>query len=463
MRGVILELGLLGCILLQLMLAGLLLLGPPLRPGGVAPPGRRQPPGHTTDVEHVRARLVNKNPVVGHHHDDSRLPRRARGQLVAQPHHGLDAEVVGGLVQQQNVRLPKERGREGHAHAPAAAERAQLPAPQLLAEAEVGQQLHGPLLGGVGLDGLQLPEALLKSLDLLDARLAIQLSHLRHEDAPLHVGVHDRLRRHLVHGRRREGHLLRDVVHGHRGRHATYAPGRHVPKQRRLALAVAPDEAVPTAGGHREGAFLEQVHAAARVRQRQRADLDVAVECSLHGAQLHGSLPGLFHLRIQLRRLRLGRRRLLRPLLVGLGSGALRLQVLLDRNGLDGLGGGRCIVLGDFVGGVIPLGPLGLFELGQYCRGHLRRRQSLGLRFRRRLRRPQPHRGHEGLRRRRRRGRSLRRPRQQFPQVDFLRLGLFRRHGALSRPRTRVRDEPRLEVRVPRNRQWAGARCEVRA
>ena len=45
------------------------------------------------------------------------------GQELFEPGDGVDVEVVGGFVEEQQVRLPDQRARQEHAAAPAAGER----------------------------------------------------------------------------------------------------------------------------------------------------------------------------------------------------------------------------------------------------------------------------------------------------------------------------------------------------
>ena len=51
---------------------------------------------------------------------DDQHGRGIMGEIVDQPERAFEIEIVGGLVEQQNVRRRKEHGGEGHAHAPAA-------------------------------------------------------------------------------------------------------------------------------------------------------------------------------------------------------------------------------------------------------------------------------------------------------------------------------------------------------
>ena len=76
-------------------------------------------------------------------------------QPIFQPQRGFKVEVVGRLVQQQQIGLEKQRLGEGHAHAPAAgifANRAHL---RRHVEAQAGQHRGRAGWRGIGADGLQ--------------------------------------------------------------------------------------------------------------------------------------------------------------------------------------------------------------------------------------------------------------------------------------------------------------------
>ena len=66
------------------------------------------------------------------------------GEIVLQPQRALEVEVVGGLVEQQQVGLGEQHGGERHAHAPAAREFRARALLRRLVEAEAGQDARGP-------------------------------------------------------------------------------------------------------------------------------------------------------------------------------------------------------------------------------------------------------------------------------------------------------------------------------
>ena len=76
-------------------------------------------------------------------------------QEVLQPQHRLQVEVVGGLVEQQQVGLREQQAGECHAHPPAAGEAVERTVLRFLVEAEAEQDLRRPAGGGVGVDGDQ--------------------------------------------------------------------------------------------------------------------------------------------------------------------------------------------------------------------------------------------------------------------------------------------------------------------
>ena len=189
-----------------------------------------------------------------------------------------DRQVVGRLVEQQQVGLREDGGGEGGAHAPAARERAHLPFDQLRREAQIAQQRPRALLGRVGVDELERALHVDQPLRLLGAGLVDrgELGGLGKEEPPLDVRVHHVLRRRPAQRLLVELHLLRHVMHGELRRDVAHGPPRNRAQQRGLALAVAADEAVDAPAHERERRVLEQVHPTARIGQREGLGLDRA-------------------------------------------------------------------------------------------------------------------------------------------------------------------------------------------
>jgi hypothetical protein len=212
-------------------------------------------------------------------------------QVVLEPQHGVQVEVVGRLVQQQEVRLHVQRAREGHAHAPPAGQRARRAAHHRVVEREAAQQGHRARLGAVGVDLLQaLPHGrqaggggvgrrgsrrgccgLVAAAPLAAAAAAAAaLCAAR----PLHLG----LERPLLLEQRRALRVARDdgvergpLVPGHLLLHvqdlvplgdALDVPVRQRAQQRRLAGPVAADEAVAPPAREGELPVLDEVLAA---------------------------------------------------------------------------------------------------------------------------------------------------------------------------------------------------------
>jgi hypothetical protein len=83
-------------------------------------------------------RVVEQLPVVAD--DQSGLGVLPQPRL--EPERALQVEVVGGLVQQQQVGFGEQGRGHGHAHAPAAGELAHRPVQVRGAEAQAGQDLR---------------------------------------------------------------------------------------------------------------------------------------------------------------------------------------------------------------------------------------------------------------------------------------------------------------------------------
>ena len=96
---------------------------------------------------------VEEFPVVGNQQQGARVSL----QPVFQPDHRIQVEMVGGLVEQQQVGTAHQRARQVQAHAPAAGKfrhRALLIAGP---KSQTMQQLSGTAAGGVAIQRLELP------------------------------------------------------------------------------------------------------------------------------------------------------------------------------------------------------------------------------------------------------------------------------------------------------------------
>jgi len=95
--------------------------------------------------EDAGAQGVEKRPVVRDHQQGAGIAR----QVILKPQQRFEIEVVGRLVQHQQVRGLDEEAREMRAHDPAAGERACGPVMVVLAKSEAGEDLFGARFEGV--------------------------------------------------------------------------------------------------------------------------------------------------------------------------------------------------------------------------------------------------------------------------------------------------------------------------
>ena len=76
-------------------------------------------------------------------------------ELLLQPHTGIQVQVVGGLVQEEQVRLQEEGPGEGNPHPPATREVLRHLLLHFVGEAEASQDVGSLGLGGVGVDAVE--------------------------------------------------------------------------------------------------------------------------------------------------------------------------------------------------------------------------------------------------------------------------------------------------------------------
>ena len=74
---------------------------------------------------------------------------------ILQPQHAFEIEIVGGLVQQQQIGRREQDRRQRHAHAPAAGKFAAGAQLVFGGKAQAGQNLRGAGRRGIGVDGIQ--------------------------------------------------------------------------------------------------------------------------------------------------------------------------------------------------------------------------------------------------------------------------------------------------------------------
>ena len=159
-------------------------------------------------------------------------------QIVLEPQRAFEVEIVGGLVEQQQVGLGEQHGGERHAHAPAAGVFRAGPLLGRLVEAETGQDACGPRRGGMGAD---VAEAL---VDVGDAAGIVRRFRLGEQARAFAVGGEHELDQALRSARR---FLRHPADAGGAGNIDAAVVGlqlaRDQAQQRGLARAVAPDEA----------------------------------------------------------------------------------------------------------------------------------------------------------------------------------------------------------------------------
>ncbi len=193
------------------------------------------------------------------HHDHQRLET---DEVVLEPVHGVHVEVVGGLVEQQDVGLAEERLGQQRAHLLAAGELLHALVVQRLVDAQAGEQ-RADL--GLRLVAVEIGEGRLElggavavgfgEVGLGVDRLA-RLEHLEQLGVALHHGVDGRalIVGELVLLQRRQAQPGGDVHVAVRGLEIA---AEHL-EQRRLAGAVGADQAVAMAGQELDVDVLEE-------------------------------------------------------------------------------------------------------------------------------------------------------------------------------------------------------------
>jgi hypothetical protein len=195
--------------------------------------------------------------------------QRARVALepVLEPQHRVEVEVVGRLVEQQQVGARRERLREVEAHAPAAREARDRVGVARVGDAQARQELGRPRARGVAAD-LLVPVVQLGERVAVRGVLALLAGERGFDLAQLDVAVE-----HEVEGRRARPR----ASPARRARSSSAAAGRpcrilvdlaaQQREQARLAAAVGPDDAdaMPRVHGHRRA--FEQAVRAARERE----------------------------------------------------------------------------------------------------------------------------------------------------------------------------------------------------
>ena len=202
-------------------------------------------------------------------------------EIVLQPLHGLQVQVVGGLVQEQDVRALKQHPGQLGPLAPAAGKLADAAQELVLGKAQAREDGPGPVLRIVADAPLQVGLALGEphELGLVVGRCG--LFPLAPELAPGGQGRQDPGQQGLVQVRvgKLLGHVTqaRALLHVHLAAVGLHLPGQDA-QERALAAAVGPGHGQTHARSHLEGQPVEQVLAA--VGLDQIADRDARHEKS---------------------------------------------------------------------------------------------------------------------------------------------------------------------------------------
>ena len=184
--------------------------------------------------------------------DDDHRARIVR-QMVFQPQRAFEIEIVGRLVQQQQIRRREQRRGERHAHAPAAGKFGDRPGLVRGRKSEPAQDRRRARRRGMGIDidqpGLDLGDTIgiVGGFGLMQQRIALQIG-LQHDVDEAFRAVGGFLRQAADAPARRQ----RDAAGLHRQLAADGV------KQRRFADAVAADETDARAGHDLHRAVVDQ-------------------------------------------------------------------------------------------------------------------------------------------------------------------------------------------------------------
>ena len=190
-------------------------------------------------------------------------------QVLLQPLHALRVQVVGGLVEQQQVGLGQQQPAQRHPSAFAAGQ-----AGDVGIRRRAAQRVHGLLDLAVQVPGIPVVELLLQLAHLLEQLVGVVGRHLLGDlvvlgEQPLGLG-------HAVLDVAEDGlglvqlGLLGEQAHGEAGQQARVAVGRllharHHPEQGRLAGAVRADDADLGAGQEGQRDVIEDDLVAVRL------------------------------------------------------------------------------------------------------------------------------------------------------------------------------------------------------
>ncbi len=213
--------------------------------------------------------------------------RRIARQIVDEPERAFEIEIIGRLVEEQQVRRRKEHRRQRHAHPPAAGKFREWAALRLVIEAQTGKNMRRARRRGMGVD---VDKA---GLDFSDAMRIGRRFGLDKQSGALNIGGEDEVEE----GRRAAGRFLLDAAEPHLLRHRDRArigrqiAGDHI-EQRGLASAVAADEADPRPFGESGCRLVEEDAGAEPVGQfTNMKHRRVLTRCSEDGKPKSSGLP----------------------------------------------------------------------------------------------------------------------------------------------------------------------------
>mmetsp|Transcript_5424 Transcript_5424/g.10351 ORF Transcript_5424/g.10351 Transcript_5424/m.10351 type:complete len:318 (-) Transcript_5424:233-1186(-) len=250
-------------------------------------------------VYDVCAHRVQEVSVV-RHNDERLLPAL---QVLLQPEHGAQVEMVGGLVQQQQRGLDEERARERDAHAPAAGEGLGRPCLHRGGEAQAMQDLGRARIRSVCVFSVQqlvhlnkpcVCSILVHGFAILTQNFQSLLWHfccgechqillLLSKLHEFYVRIHHCLERSAVVA----NHLLLHQQYVNVLRHRNLS-SRQQSQQRGLALTIGTNQTVSAAVHHAEGCVLHKLFALGHHRKPLNLDVARHVVCQVHLLHLLG-------------------------------------------------------------------------------------------------------------------------------------------------------------------------------
>ncbi len=173
--------------------------------------------------------------------------------MLREPERAFDIEIVGGLVEQQQIGLAKKHGRERHAHAPAARKLGAGAADILRRKAEAGENGRGARRSGLCTNIRE------SQLDIGDAVGIRRGFRLLHECEAFGIGCENRVEQGLRPARRFLRDMAEDRLAGHGDRAAFKRNlAEDQLEERRFSAAIAADQPRARCRGELRGRVVEQ-------------------------------------------------------------------------------------------------------------------------------------------------------------------------------------------------------------